>query len=272
MQATQQTHRNPHALIETLGQLRALVSMTYFEALRSKLIFLIIVVMICAFTLATLLGEVALTESVQIQVGVLAAFLRFGAVLTVALFTINSLVREFNDKTLMLLLSTRLQRWAYVLGRFLGFSAIAISISFIFSLSVLIFSPIDIAMAWGVSLACELFIIIAFCMLCTFTMEQTPTAFASVLGFYLLSRVMSSLLLIGSSPLVESATPAHQFIYYFMTGLSYLLPDLDRFTSTQWLISGAVQTHDLTFIVGQTVSYLLLLIAATLFDVYRKNF
>lgn len=264
-------HQNTHTSVETLGQLRALVNMTYFEALRSKLIFLVIAVLISAFTLAILLGEVALTESTQIQVGVLAAFLRFGAVLIIALFTINSLVREFNDKTLILLLSTRLQRWAYVVGRFLGFAFIAIMISFIFSLSILIFSPIDIAIAWGASLACELFIIIAFCLLCTFTMEQTPTAFAAVLGFYLLSRVMSALLLIGNSPLVENATPAHQFIQYFMTGLSYLLPDLDRFTATQWLISETLQTNDLVFILGQTVCYVLLLIAATLFDIYRKN-
>lgn len=272
MQTTHSTIRDRNAFFETIGQLRSLVSMTQSEALRSKLLLLIISALIASFTLAIFLGEVAITESVQIQVGVLAALLRFGAILIIALFTINSMVREFNDKTLMLLLSTRLQRWAYVMGRFLGFASIAAGTSLIFTLSLLMFAPLDVVIAWGTSLACELFIVIAFCLLCVFTMEQTPTAFASVLGFYLLSRIMSALLLIGSSPLVANATPAHQFIQYFMTGLSYLLPDLDRFTQTAWLMNGAIHANDLFFILGQTVTYLLLLVAATMFDVYRKNF
>jgi hypothetical protein len=58
------------------------------------------------------------------------------------------------------------------------------------------------------------------------------------------------------------------------TGLdlvAVLLPDLDVFTQTGWLVYGGGM-QDLVPIVMQTVIYVGLLSAAALFDLYRKNF
>jgi hypothetical protein len=50
------------------------------------------------------------TESAQVQVSLLAAFFRFAAVFLVATFVVTSLVLEFNDKGLELVLALPLPR------------------------------------------------------------------------------------------------------------------------------------------------------------------
>jgi hypothetical protein len=46
---------------------------------------------------------------------------------------------------------------------------------------------------------------------------------------------------------------------------------LDRFTPSEWLIYHGATVVDLLPILAQTVIYLVLLIGAALFDLYRKN-
>ena len=63
---------------------------------------------------------------------------------------------------------------------------------------------------------------------------------------------------------------ASSFIRAFVDALAYLLPDLDRFTESEWLIHGAGTIADLGFAAGQAAVYTALLGAAATFDLYRR--
>jgi len=54
--------------------------------------------------------------------------------------------------------------------------------------------------------------------------------------------------------------------------IALLLPSLDRMTQSTWLLESAPGASTLGPIVGQTAIYLVLIGAAALFDLYRKNF
>jgi hypothetical protein len=54
--------------------------------------------------------------------------------------------------------------------------------------------------------------------------------------------------------------------------IAFLLPALDRMTQTTWLLEPAPGASALGPIVGETAIYLVLIGAAALFDLYRKNF
>jgi hypothetical protein len=54
--------------------------------------------------------------------------------------------------------------------------------------------------------------------------------------------------------------------------LSWLLPDLSRFTQTEWLAHNSGNLDMLLPVMGQSMIYLTLLSAIALFDFYRKNF
>jgi ABC-type transport system involved in multi-copper enzyme maturation permease subunit len=244
---------------------------TVLEALRNRLLWLVIIVIIAAFALSEFAGELAITESNEVQSSLLAATLRLFSVFVVSLFVITSMVREFNDKGFELVLSLPIARATYYFGKLIGFSVLAAVIAVLISLVLLLHAPVAQVVLWGASLICELWIITALSLLCMFTFNQITPAFSAVMAFYILSRSVSAIQLIGQSPLLESGTLSQNVINKIVDGIAFILPSLDQFTLTGWLIYHTGQWNVLGPIFAQTVIYVGLLVSAGLFDLYRKN-
>src|SRR6266704_1580083 len=218
----------------------SLARATLLEAVRNRLLWLAVVVVVIAFGLAQFLNQVAITESREIQTALLAAPLRFAAVFIVAVFVIPSMVRELSDKVTELLLS-------------------------------LPFADPRGLVLWTVSLICELLIVTAMSLFCVVSFTQVVPAFAAVAGFYLLSRSMAAMQIIAGAPL-QDPTLTDRVVNAVVDLIALLLPALDGMTQTTWLLGTAPGVSTLGSLVGQTTVYLVLICSAALFDLYRKNF
>ena len=244
--------------------------LTALEAARGRLAWLVAGFTVAGCVLAVFAGEVAVTETQGFRSGLLGAWLRLCAVFTVSAFVITSAAREFHDKGLDLMLSMAMPRAAYYAGKLAGFAGVSVLSATACALALVWFAPLPQAVLWAVSLSLELLIVTAMSLLCVFTFSQVAWAMSTVIGFYVLSRAMAALQLMAHEPLVDSASAAHRFIRAFFDALAFALPDLDRFTESEWLIHGAGTIDDLGFAAMQTVVYVALLCAAALFDLYRK--
>jgi len=244
---------------------------TLLEARRNRLLWLILALLVAGFGLAEFIGEVAITETRQYQSGFLGSLLRASAVFMISLFVITTMVREFNDKGLELVLSLPVARANYYLGKLLGFSAVALLTAFLCGLCLLLYAPAGQVALWSLSLACELLLITALSLLCLFTFNQVTLALSAVMAFYVLARTIVALQLIGHSPLVDSGTFSQEFINSFIDALAFLLPSLHRFADSGWLIYHTGTATDLAPVIVQTTVYMGLLAGAGLFDLYRKN-
>jgi len=93
------------------------------------------------------------------------------------------------------------------------------------------------------------------------------------MGFYLLSRTIGAIRLIGHGPLMDPHSLAQKVLGQFADLIAYILPELYRFTPSHWLIYGydGAAWPELTPILSQTLIYLALLAGAGLFDLYRKS-
>lgn len=254
--------------------LRAIFTIAYFtflEAARARLTRLLLLVLLAAFGGSLFLQSIAIADSQRIQTAFLAALLRPASVFVLSLFIISSLSREFNEKGLELILSLDLPRASYVIGKQLGFMGIALLFAGAISLLLAAFAPPGQVALWGISLLCELWIMTALSLFCIFTFSQIMPAMSLVLGFYLLARAISAIQLIGHTPLGESDM-SRQFMVHAIDGIALLLPRLDTFTQTAWLVNAAGNWPQLGPIVAQTAIYLALLTAGALFDLSRKNF
>ena len=109
-----------------LRQASTIAYYTLLEALRNRLMWLLGLIPLTGIAVSGFLGELAVTESAQVQVALLAAFFRLAAVFLVATFVVTSLVRELNYKGLGLVLALPLPRAGYVLGKLAGFAALAV--------------------------------------------------------------------------------------------------------------------------------------------------
>lgn len=245
---------------------------TFVEALRNRLVWLVAAFIVIAFGLAEFVAEIAITESIALKSGFLGAMLRVCAVFTIALFVITTMVRELDDKVLELVLSLPIPRAHYFLGKLLGFSLIAILTAVLCGLVLLIHAPPFQVGLWVVSLSFELLMITTASLLCLFTFSQVMLALSTVMAFYLLARSIEAFRLMAEHPVARSEAFSQQAIETLMDGLAYLLPDLNRFTASDWLVYGTGGWDDLGPIAGQSVVYLCLLAGAALFDLYRKNF
>ena len=244
---------------------------TFLEATRNRLLWLVLAFVVIGFGLAQFVSEIAVAESATFQSSFLAAMLRFFAVFTIALFVITSMVREFDDKGLELVLSLPIPRYHYFLGKLSGFCLVAVITAIFCGLVLLVHAPPGQVALWVFSLSCELLIITALSMLCLFTFSQVTLALSAVMAFYLLSRSIEAMQLMAHHPIARSNSWSQRAIEHFIDGVAFLLPDLARFTSSEWLVYHTGGWQEVAPIAGQTLVYLALLAGAALFDLYRKN-
>ena len=249
----------------------SLAKAVLLEAVRNRLLWLAAVAITAAFGLAQFLNQVAITESREIQAALLAALLRVAVVSIVVTFVITSMVRESSDKVTELLLSLPAPRATYFFGKFAGYAAVALILALLCALPLALFTDPGGLAIWVVSLVCELLIVTAMSLFCVLTLTQVVPAFAAVAGFYLLSRSMGAMQIIAGAALQEP-TLTDRVVNAIVELIALLLPALDRMTQTTWLLDSAPGASTLGAIAGQTAIYLVLIGAAALFDLYRKNF
>jgi hypothetical protein len=255
----------PPVHITTIGKYTAL------EAIRTR------VPATALLTLAVLLGaslfvrELAVTETARFQIGFYAAAARLCAVFIAGLYVLASISREFSDKGLEVLLALDVPRSHYICGKLAGFMLTACAIAALLSLPLWVLAPAAAAGMWTVSLAVELALVTALALFCIVTFSQLLPAAGFVAAFYLLARSVTAMRLMSAHPVAGQDTLSHQVSRWLVDGLGYLMPALDRWTDTAWLVNAAPDPAMLPGIVAQGAIYIGLLTAATLFDFYRRS-
>jgi ABC-type Na+ efflux pump, permease component len=248
-----------------------LARITALEALRERVLWLAALVVLAGLGLAQFLQQVAITESREIQTAVLAALLRVSAAFIVAIVVIAGMARESSDKVTELLLSFPMPRGRYVMGKFLGYAAMAVLLAFVFAVPLAFYAQPAALLVWAISLVCELLIVAAVSVFCVLALSRTAPALAAVAGFYLLSRSMSAIQAMAHAA-PGPVSFAEQLIARGVDAVALALPALDRMTQTEWLLRGVPGAGALGALAGQTAIYVALIGAAALFDLYRKNF
>lgn len=248
----------------------AIARITALEAMRSRLAWLIAGYTIAGWALALFAGELAVTEARGFRSGLLGAWLRTCAVFTVSLFVITGMVREFHDKGLELMLSMPVARGTYCAGKLAGFAGVSLLPALACAPALVWFAPPAQVALWTASLGLELLIVVAMSLLCAFTFSQAAWALSTAAGFYVLSRAVGALQLMAHGSPVGEASASRWAVGTLVDALAFVLPDLGRFTESDWLVYGDGTLADLALAAVQALVYVTLLCAAAAFDLYRK--
>jgi ABC-type transport system involved in multi-copper enzyme maturation permease subunit len=244
---------------------------TLLEATRSRMPWLVVVLLGLALGIAGFLQEVALIEVAETQVTIVAALLRGAGVFLTAAFVVMSMVRDVNDKVLELMLAQPWPRAAYLFGKFVGFSTAAVLLAAVLTLPVAWLAPGAGAPAWGLSLACELVIVTAMSLFCVITLSHVVLALAAVFGFYVLARSIAALQLIATAS-DSSVAWTDRTASWIVQAIALVLPRLDEMTQAGWLVGAAPTAATIGHTLLVTAVYTALLVAAAQFDLHRQNF
>ncbi len=246
--------------------------MIVLEAIRSRLAWVALVIAAASVGAAAFLSQVALIEADQIRAALVGAFLRASAAFLMAAFLITSMVREANDKVTELLLSQAVPRWNYLAAKSAGYAVVACVLAIAFAVPLFaVAQPVNVVL-WTLSLVCELFIVSAVSLFCVLSLTQLLPAFAATAGFYLLARSIASMQAIASAPINAASNWIDSTIQVAVKGIALVLPGLDRFALTGWLTDSLPSGAEVGHIAFQTCLYVALISAASLFDLYRKNY
>ncbi len=248
----------------------AIARYTWMEARRNRLLWLSAIVLVLGVGLASLLSQAAVTEARELQLSVLAALYRVAAVFIISAFIIASMVRENADKVLELFLAMPLPRGVFLLGRLAGFSLCAIVLAAIAAVPLFALAEPQAVVLWALSLAAELLLISAMALFSVVTLTQILPALAATFAFYFLARSIAALQLIGAGPLTEP-TVTNQIMNGTLAAIAFVLPELDAYTQTAWLVHAPPGAAEMALVAGQTAVYFALLASAALFDFHRKS-
>ena len=251
--------------ITTIGKYTAL------EALRTRVpatALLTLVLLVCA---SLFVRELAVTEAARFQITFYAAAARLCAVFLTSVYVLASISREFNDKGLEVVLALDVPRSHYICGKLAGFMLAALLIAMVVALPLWVLAPTAAALMWTVSLVIELALVAALSLFCVVTFSQLLPAAGFVAAFYLLARSIDAMRLMSTHPISGADTPSQQVMTALIETLGYLLPALDHWTATTWLVDVAPESSVLAGIALQGFIYLALLTCAALFDFHRRG-
>jgi len=254
------------------GHIITIARYTLLEALRTRLPALALLTLVALTAASFFVREIAIIENERFQLGFYAAAARITAAFLTALYVITSISREFNDKGLDMVLALDLRRSDYVLGKLGGFLVLGALLAALLCLPLLLLAPGTASAQWGLSLVFELAIVAALALFCVISFSQLMAAATFVLAFYLLGRSLTAVQLMVDSPITGADAWSHQFMSGLVNLIALLLPALDRWTQTAWLVNEAGTWSDFSGLAVQTLVYVVLLSAATMFDFHRRSF
>jgi ABC-type transport system involved in multi-copper enzyme maturation permease subunit len=245
---------------------------TVLEAVRTRLPLLTLIVVGILLGASFFVREIAVTESARFQTVFYAATMRFALVFIAALYAIASIAREFQDKGLDVALALDLPRSHYIVGKLAGFLMIAAALAVIVSLPLVPLAGIEAVAAWSASLACELAIVLALSVFCAVTFNQLMPAASFVIAFYLFARALTAVRLISANPIADASTLAHRVSTWLVEALALVIPALDGWTRTAWLVEPPVPWRAVLDAAMHSALFVVVLAAAAAFDMHRKNF
>jgi hypothetical protein len=244
---------------------------TLLEAHRTRLHLLAALVFAVVWAGSLFIHQIAVTESDRLQWSFYASAARLSSVLMLALYITSSVVREFNEKGLELLLSLDLPRAAYVVGKLLGFAGIAVLLALAAGLPMLLHAPATVVAAWSFSLFLELSIVAALSIFCIVTFHQVLPAVMVVCGLYLLGRSLTAMRLMAETDLLGDLGGTRPFVDWSVQFLAFIVPALDRYAPTAWIAERSIESAAIGALLLQTALAVLVLLAAALFDFYRRE-
>lgn len=241
------------------------------DARRTGLHWILLCGAFACYTLGQFLSQLGITENQDIQVVSTAAAIRLVFVFIVAVWICAHCIREQQDQSIHLLMALPIRRSEFVLGKLFALAIIAPCAASIATLVIVIIAPQRAALLWGLSLGLEMWLVSAFALFCASGMRNLTSALATIVAFYTVGRSIAAMVLMAHAEPVVNTGVADFAIATLVSLLAYLLPPLDQYTQSSWLVYGITANGNWPDLLIQSLVYSGLLGLATIWDLQRKQ-
>lgn len=241
-------------------------------ALRDRLLLALPVMLVLAAALIVFLSGSAIIEQRELAAALFGAVSRILVISGLVLFVCFHIRQAMSGGEVALILSRPISRGAFVLI----YNASQVTVGLlcagvsIFLLWLCARPPLDGLLAWGLSLALETGLMILIAVFFGLMLGSAVSAVLACMGFYVLARMSG--LLIALADKAADAGGAASIPGYAFKLVSMLLPRLDFFTRSEWLVYGwNAGEPGAVWALLQSLVFWPLILAATMIDFSRKR-
>jgi hypothetical protein len=246
-----------------------LARLTLLEAKRTAVGKAMLAAIAIAISLALFMDQIVLTDQTRATVVTYAVIVRLAVVLILGLAIIANTVRDLNERIIDNFLALPVTRTQYALGKWLGWTGVAVVCGLAAGLPLLGFPGTPGRLAWTISFMAEAVVVASLALLLALSLGRVVTAMLAYCCIYLFARISFMLAILSANMGANEGSLVDRFDARYVELAGYLLPRLDRFADTAWLAGGAVRFGP---DILQAVIYLGLLGAVANIELRRKQF
>lgn len=254
--------------------MRTTLKYIFLTAIRDRLFASMMVALGLAALACSFLGDKTVIEERETSAALVGFASRLIVIAGLVLFVAVHVRRTFENREILLLLSRPMSRLGLVLAYWASFSSIAVLIVLPATAAVwLVGQPGAAGLAiWAVSLGLEAMLMVAFALFFSLTIGSVVAAAAGTLGFYILARGIGVFSAIATGEFRSATTGFDQGVDQAIGYIAWLVPRLDLFGQSSWLVHGAPEPAVMALIAAQAAIYTSLIVTAAAFDFERKRF
>ncbi len=243
-------------------------------ATRDRLFFALLLGILAAAYVSSVLGSTAMLETQQMTISFTAASARVIIMVGLIVFIGFHMRNAFDAREIDVLLSRPISRTSLVLSYWLGFIAVG-TLLVIPTLAVIAYVGIlntSGYLLWALSLVLETWLVVTIALFASLTIKSGVGTVLASLAIYAVSRMMGFFIATTKTGVLFDAENINLSARYLMRGISMVVPRLDFFAKSQWLIYGPKSYDDLWLFLMQAVVFIPLLLTAAIIDFKRKQF
>lgn len=243
-------------------------------ALRDFLFLGLILGLLLAVGISSAMGGMAMVEGQAMTLVFSAASARIMLMIGIIVFVAFHVRQAFEQKEIDILISRPLSRFHVMLSYWIGFSVVAFLLV-LAAVTMLSFLPIASLSGygyWSISLLLESVLVVAIALFSAFTLSSAVSSVLAALGLYVAARMMTFFVLTSESRVLFEEGWVNELVRFVIEVSSVVLPRLDLFTQSEWLVYGVTQPMETTLSLIQVLIYIPLLLAAATLDFRRKEF
>lgn len=243
-------------------------------AVRDRLFAGLLAAIVVATFIARALGSTAMLEPEAMGVAFAAAGNRLIVMVGLVVFVALHLRHLFETRELELMLSRPIGRVRLLLALWAGYAIVGVllTVPAVALVALLAGGQSAGLWVWAASVLLEGLLVISFALFVAVTLKSGVAAILASLGFYVLSRMMGFFILTTQSA-ATTMTLLGTVAKWGVVVVSALIPRLDFFGKTEWLIYGlSVSEAPVWLFAVQAGVFIPLLLAASAIDFKRKQF
>ena len=215
-------------------------------ALRDWLFLALMIGVVACSLIAHLLGSTALVETQEMTLSYVSASTRIVIVMGLIIFACFHVRNAFDTKEVDMFLARPVTRANLVFSYWLGFAVVATLLVLPTVGFVALQGLMDKTgfLLWTISLLAECWLAVAVALFTSFTLRSAVTSVLASIGFYVLGRMMGFFIITTKSAFLFDQQWLNAILTGALKGVSVIMPRLDFFAKSEWLIYGVKNMQD----------------------------